>query len=65
MTIAEIIDYPRDFLTVAQIAPVLGASPDTLRHTARSCPEKLGFPVTVTGNRVKVPKIPFLRFMGL
>lgn len=27
--------------------------------------ERLGFPVMVTGNRTKIPRIPFLKFCGV
>ena len=52
-------------LTPAEIAPILGSNPDTIRHMARTEPEKLGFPVVIVGNRVKIPRRPFYRFMGM
>lgn len=55
----------REWFTVAEICGVLNADPQTLRLTARQRPELLGFPVIVAGNRVKVPRIPFLRYMGV
>lgn len=55
----------REWFTVTEISGVLNADPQTLRLTARQRPELLGFPVIVSGNRVKVPRIPFLRFMGV
>lgn len=55
----------REWFTVTEVSGVLNANPHTLRVTARQRPELLGFPVIVSGNRVKIPRIPFLRFMGV
>ena len=63
LTLDELAALPVEVLTPAQVAPVLCLDQDTIRGQARSCPELLGFPVVVAGNRVKIPKRPFLRFM--
>lgn len=63
LTLDELAALPVEVLTPAQVAPVLCLDQDTIRGQARSCPELLGFPVVVAGNRVKIPKKPFLRFM--
>ena len=55
----------RDFFTADEICNVLRANPQTIRDTARQRPELLGFPVVLAGCRVKIPRIPFLRFMGV
>lgn len=55
----------REYFTADEICNVLGANPQTIRDTARQRPELLGFPVILTGSRVKIPRIPFLRFMGV
>lgn len=55
----------REFFTPAEICGVLGANPQDIRDTARQRPDLLGFPVVLIGNRVKIPRIPFLRFMGV
>ena len=47
-----------------QICSVVGGDPQWLRYTAREAPQELGFPVTVIRSRVKIPRIPFCRFMG-
>ena len=54
----------REFFTAAEVCGVLSADPQTIRDTANQRPDLLGFPVILTGNRVKSPRIPFLRFMG-
>lgn len=47
-------------------AKILGCSPQWLRMMARERPERLGFPVCCpTPHRVKIPRIPFMRFLGL
>lgn len=65
MTAIELASVPGEVLTCAQVAEVIGANPDTIRWQARQDPSKLGFPVIVVGNRVKIPKRPFLRHMGI
>lgn len=55
----------REYFTAAEVSCVLGADPQTIRDTARQRPELLGFPVILTGTRVRIPRIPFLRFMGV
>lgn len=62
-SIQDIIALDRDYLTPAEIAGVLGSDPQTIRVTARTAPERVGFPFTFTGNRMKIPRIPFLNFM--
>lgn len=53
------------FLSIADVALVLQSDAQCLRSQARSHPELLGFPVTVIGRRVKVPRIPFLEYFGM
>lgn len=65
MTLTEILHSEKPFLTPADVAPVIGSDPHTVRCTARQRPELLGFPFTFSGNRMKIPRIPFLRFMGV
>lgn len=55
----------REFFTAAEICGVLCMDPQTIRDTARQRPELLGFPVILTGTRVRIPRIPFLRYMGV
>ncbi len=62
-TLEDIEDLDCDILTCQQIAPILRANPATLRLQARERPELLGFPVTVCGNRVRIPRQPFIAFM--
>lgn len=62
MTLEEIIQSDEVFLLPKDIAPVMGCNPQDIRIAARS--GGLGFPVTFIGNRVKIPRIPFLRYIG-
>ena len=63
--ILAIIDCEKEYLTPAQIAPVLGVDPHHIRVTARQAPEHLKFEFEVVGNRTKIPRIPFLRYIGV
>ena len=63
MTLTEIRASEKPILTCTEIAPVLDADPSSLRWTARYEPWKLGFPVIVVKTRVKIPRVPFPKFM--
>ena len=65
MTIEQIKSSTKLFLTPTEVAAVLESDPHTVRCTARQRPELLGFPFTFSGNRMKIPRIPFLRFLGI
>lgn len=65
MTLDDIKAIDREFLTPAQVAEILNCSAHGIRIWARQKPEQLGFPVCVIGHRIKIPKVPFLRFMGV
>lgn len=62
-TLEDLERVEREFLTCAQVAPILGANADTIRQQAVEAPSMLGFPVIVAKSRVKIPRRPFLRFM--
>lgn len=64
MSLEEIKNCSKIFLSPADIASVMGSDPHTVRCTARQRPELLGFPFTFSGNRMKIPRIPFLRWLG-
>ena len=63
MSLEELRNYPRDWLTCEQVAPVLGADKMTIHDQAVTDPAALGFPVIVVKSRVKIPRLPFIRFM--
>lgn len=62
-TLKEVEAYTDEFLTPKDVAKVLGCDAQTIRVQANRCPERLGFPVSIIGTRVKIPKEAFLRFM--
>lgn len=62
-TLQEVEAYIGEFLTPKDVAKVLGCDTQTIRVQANRCPERLGFPVSIIGTRVKIPKQAFLRFM--
>ncbi len=64
MTIAEIRHSDKPMLLPTDVAEVLQMDAQAVRDTAANEPEKLGFPVIRIGRRTKIPRIPFLRFLG-
>lgn len=64
MTLDEIRTSDKTFLTPADVSGVLAADAQSIRLQAREFPEALGFPVICVGNRTKIPRKPFLRFLG-
>lgn len=64
MTLDEIKASDKLMLTPAEVAEVLGCDAQDVRIQARLAPEKLGFPVIIIKSRTKIPRIPFLRYMG-
>lgn len=62
MTLQEIRETDKAFLLPKDVAEVLGSNEQTIRVSARL--GVLGFPVTFVGNRTKIPRIPFLRYLG-
>ena len=65
LTLAEISALDEDLLTCLQVSGILGADPYRIHQQAMAKPERLGFPVVCVGNRVKIPRRAFLRFMGV
>ena len=64
MTLEEIKKSEAVFLVPADIAEVLNCDPNWIRRAAHDNPELLGFPVTVMGTRTRIPRKPFLAFIG-
>lgn len=63
MTLEEIKTSNALFLTPRDIAPVLECDPQKIRTQAHTDPAMLGFPVSVIGTRVKIPRKPFISFV--
>ena len=53
----------KEMLTPADIAPILGADPQTIRLTAKLHPEWIGYPYTFCGNRMRIPRTGFLNWL--
>lgn len=64
MTVSEIRAANKPYLTPVEVAEVLECDPQAIRLAARDNPGQLGFPVVRVGKRTKIPRIPFLRFLG-
>ena len=61
-TLAEIEQSSKDWLTIAEIAPVLGSDPQAIRAQAHRDRAALGFPIIMVGNHIKIPRVGFLNF---
>ena len=63
MTLDDIKTMDKEFLVPAEAAKILGCDPHYIRVAARQCPGALGFPVICLGNRTKIPRRAFVRYM--
>lgn len=64
-TLEELIHLDKDELTAEDVSFVLRKTPNHIRTCAHQRPELLSFPVNIYGTRVRIPRIPFLRSMGV
>lgn len=66
MTLKELAQLDCAFLTPTQAAPVLKCTPYFISLMAKTEENRkaLGFPVIRIGTRTKIPRVPFLRYMG-
>lgn len=57
----------REYLTPKEVAPILGVAPYTINVQAKEDKKRgtnsFGFPIMLIGSRVKIPKMPFIRYM--
>lgn len=65
MTMDEIRLSDKVALVPEDLQDAIGINAQSLRSQAQVDPSKIGFPVCVLGTRVKIPRIPFLRFWGV
>lgn len=65
LTLQELIASEKDVFVPDDICGVLRTNPHHIRVTAKQRPDLLGFPFFFVGTRMKIPKIPFLRKMGV
>ena len=60
-TVAELALDERDMVMVADIAQIIGFAVDRVRDLALD--KKFDFPVITYGNEVRIPRIPFIKYM--
>lgn len=69
MTLPEIKSYQKDYLIPSQIAPVLGCGAYYInlqvKEDKKTGENHFPFPTILIGSRVKIPRIPFLKAMGV
>ena len=63
MTLKDVVNMDKAYLTPAEAAEILECDPHAIRIAAKKAPEQLRFPTILIGNRVKIPRLPFVEFM--
>lgn len=63
--IHEIMSMPDVTITPAVAAKAIGCDPQWIRLVAKTDPERLGFRIIRLNSRVKIPRIPFLQYLGV
>lgn len=64
MTLDDIRASSRIYLSPADIAPILQCDPHSIRVQAHQDPSALGYPVIVIGRRIRIPRVPFIQYLG-
>ncbi len=65
MTLQELKKSEKILVTADDVADVMSCNPQDIRNQAAIDPTMLGFPVCRVGTRTKIPRIPFLRWLGV
>ena len=60
-TVAELEQDERDMLLVGDIAQIIGFAVDKVRDLALE--RKFDFPVISYGSEVRIPRLPFIKYM--
>lgn len=63
MTLEDLRYMNCEVLTPEIVAKIIKCDPHWIRITARNNPSRLGFPVILIGNRVKIPRLAFIQRM--
>lgn len=63
MTLEDLIKDTRILVDAADVAPILGVNPQSIRGQAHLDPAFLGFRVIVIGDRTLIPRKPFLEYL--
>ncbi len=64
VTFSDLMQLSTPVITGSQAAEAMGMSPTRLLGYAKEKPELIPFPYQLSGNSMKVPRIPFLKFWG-
>lgn len=64
MTLDDAIESTKLYLDPTDVASILHCDPQCIRAQAHRDPSKLGYPVIVIGHRVRIPRKPFLAYLG-
>ena len=64
MTVQEIQISQKIYLSASEVASILHCDPQAIRVQAHTNPKALGYPVIIIGRRVRIPRIPFLHYLG-
>lgn len=62
--IQKIKDSNAVFLTADDVKEILGADPATIRRQALTDQSCMGFHISVIGNRTRIPRKAFLKWLG-
>lgn len=65
MTIEEIRSSDKLFLRPDDVKKLLRCDAQTLRETAKYDIKRLGFNASLIGDELKIPRIPFLEWLGV
>ena len=63
-TFDDILAMNTPVITGTQAAQAMGMDTTRLLGYAREKPELIKFPFQLSGNRMKIPRVPFLKFWG-
>lgn len=63
MTLEELQKDQRILIDAADVAPILGVNPQSIRGQAHLDPKFLGFRVIVIGDRTLIPRKPFIEYI--
>lgn len=63
MTLEDLMADTRILVDAADVAPILGVNPQSIRGQAHLDPAYLGFRVIVIGDRTLIPRKPFIEYI--
>jgi hypothetical protein len=65
MTMDDLVRMNSAVIPGTWAAQVMGMNPTRLVGYARDRPDLLQFPFQLSGNHVKIPRVPFLKWLGV